>query len=62
MGSMHQVGLDVHKKTISFRIRKADGQIIPEKVILANRQRSDPNHRIRGSDIPTQGAYAPSKA
>lgn len=37
MDGMHYVGLDVHKKTISFCIREANGRIVEEGVILANR-------------------------
>lgn len=37
MDGMHYVGLDVHKKTISFCTREADGRIVDEGVILANR-------------------------
>jgi hypothetical protein len=36
MDGMHYVGLDVHKKTISFCIREADGRIVDEGMILAN--------------------------
>lgn len=34
---MHYAGLDVHKKTISFCIRRADGQVVNEGVIAAHR-------------------------
>lgn len=37
MDGMHYAGLDVHKKTISFCIRRADGGIVHEGVIAANR-------------------------
>ncbi len=37
MDGMHYVGLDVHKKTISFCTREADGRIVHEGVILANK-------------------------
>jgi hypothetical protein len=35
---MHYVGLDVHKKTTSYCVRQADGTILQEGVIAANRQ------------------------
>jgi hypothetical protein len=38
---MHYVGLDVHKKTISYCVRQADGTIIQEGVVEANRQAVD---------------------
>ena len=37
MDRMHYVGLDVHKKTISYCIRRADGELVREGVIAANR-------------------------
>lgn len=36
MDSIHCVGLDVHKKRISYCIRRADGKIEHEGVIAAN--------------------------
>jgi transposase len=41
VNSMHYVGLDVHKKTISYCVRQADGTIIREGVIEANRPAVD---------------------
>ena len=41
MNSMHYVGLDVHKKTISYCVRQADGTIIHEGVMEANRPAVD---------------------
>ncbi|MGI8958329.1 MAG: IS110 family transposase [Bryobacteraceae bacterium] len=38
---MHYVGLDVHKKTISYCVRQADGTIIREGVMEANRPAVD---------------------
>ena len=38
MNSMHYVGLDVHKKTISYCLRQADGTIVQEGTIAATRQ------------------------
>ena len=35
--SMHYTGLDVHKKSFSFCIRSADGQIVREGVMAAYR-------------------------
>jgi hypothetical protein len=34
----HYVGLDVHKKTISYCVRRADGRIVQEGTIAANRE------------------------
>lgn len=38
MNSMHYVGLDVHKKTISYCLRQADGTIVQEGTIASTRQ------------------------
>jgi transposase len=35
VNSMHYVGLDVHKKTISFCVRQADGTMVKEGTIQA---------------------------
>jgi len=35
MDGMHYAGLDIHKKTISFCIRTADGLIVDEGVLAA---------------------------
>src|ERR1041385_934133 len=35
---MHYVGLDIHKKTISYCVRQADGAIVQEGTLAANRQ------------------------
>ena len=37
MNSMHYVGLDVHKKTISYCVRQSDGTILQENTIAATR-------------------------
>ena len=29
MNGMHYVGLDIHKKTISWCVRQADGSVVP---------------------------------
>ena len=36
MLSMHYVGLDIHKKTISFCVRQADGTILQQGTFAAN--------------------------
>ena len=41
MLSMHYIGLDIHKKSISCCIRQADGTIIEESTLAANRQALD---------------------
>ena len=41
MLSMHYIGLDIHKKSISFCIRQSDGTIIAEGSFAANRQALD---------------------
>jgi transposase len=38
---MHYVGLDVHKKTISYCVCQADGTIVQEGMIAANREAVD---------------------
>ena len=37
MKNMHFVGLDVHKKTISYCLRQADGTIVREDTIASTR-------------------------
>ena len=37
MNSMNYLGLDVHKKTISYCLRQADGTILREETIEATR-------------------------
>jgi hypothetical protein len=41
MNGMHYVGLDIHKKTISWCVRQADGSIMQEGRIAATRQALD---------------------
>lgn len=56
MDSMHYVGLDVHKKTISYCIRRTDGKIVDEGVVAANRVAVSewmtglPEHRTAGME------------
>ena len=38
MNNMHYVGLDIHKKTISYCVRQSDGTILRENTIAATRQ------------------------
>jgi len=38
---MHYAGLDVHKKTISYCVRRADGRIVQEGMITASREAID---------------------
>jgi len=38
MNDMHYIGLDVHKKTISYCVRQSDGTILHEGTIAATRQ------------------------
>jgi len=38
---MHYVGLDIHKKTISFCVKLADGTIVREGVVKATRKDLD---------------------
>jgi len=37
MNNMHYLGLDIHKKTISYCIRQFDGTILQENTIAATR-------------------------
>jgi transposase len=37
MNAIHYIGLDVHKKTISYCIKAADGQIVQEGTLEAER-------------------------
>jgi hypothetical protein len=41
MNSMHYVGLDIHKKSISSCVRQADGSIVQESTIAASHQALD---------------------
>ena len=41
MNNMHYVGLDVHKKTISYCVRQSDGTILQENTIAATRPALD---------------------
>lgn len=41
MNSVHYVGLDVHKKTVSFCVRQADGTLVKEGTIKASRESLD---------------------
>jgi transposase len=41
MVATHFVGLDIHKKTISFCIRQADGTILQEGTLVASYQALD---------------------
>jgi hypothetical protein len=41
MNSMHYVGLDIHKKSISSCVRQADGTIVQESTIAASHQALD---------------------
>ena len=41
MVTTHYVGLDIHKKTISFCVRQADGTILQEGTLVANCQALD---------------------
>jgi len=41
MKIMHYVGLDIHKKTISYCVKLADGTIVKEGNIVANRASLD---------------------
>jgi hypothetical protein len=38
MLNTYYVGLDIHKKTISFCVRQADGNILEEGILAANSQ------------------------
>jgi transposase len=37
MNAIHYIGFDVHKKTISFCVKTADGQIVEEGRLQAER-------------------------
>jgi hypothetical protein len=41
MNNMHYVGLDIHKKTISYCVRQSDGTILQENTIAATRPTLD---------------------
>ena len=38
MKSMHYIGFDIHKKVISFCEKQADGSVVDQGVLRANRQ------------------------
>ena len=56
MLTKHYVGLDIHKKTISFCVRQADGTILQEGTLAANHQPLDewlprvPQPRVAGME------------
>jgi transposase len=63
MNSMHCVGLDIHKKSISSCVRQADGTIVQESTIAATHQaldrwmeqlnhRGKTNHAVCYSECP----------
>jgi transposase len=37
MNVTHYIGFDVHKKTISFCVKTADGQVVEESKLIAER-------------------------
>ena len=41
MNGMHYVGLDIHKKTISWCVRQADGSVVQEGRMAATREALD---------------------
>jgi transposase len=41
MLSMHYVGLDIHKKSISYCVRQSDGTIVHEGAVPATRPALD---------------------
>jgi transposase len=41
MNGMHYVGLDIHKKTISWCVRQADGSVVQEGKMAATREALD---------------------
>jgi transposase len=41
MNVIHYIGLDVHKKTISYCIKTAAGQIVKEGTLAAEKRRTD---------------------
>ena len=41
MGSMHFIGLDIHKKTISYCIKDRHGRVLGEGMVAATRQDLD---------------------
>ena len=54
MDIMHYVGLDIHKKTISFCLKVVDGTVVREGVMNATRQ--DLDGRLVGLPKPWMGA------
>ena len=38
MSVNHYIGLDVHKKSISYCVKRSDGQIVEEGKLLSTRQ------------------------
>lgn len=54
MKAYYYVGLDIHKKTVSYCMKSADGTIVDEGSVLAKRR--DLNRWARGIEVPWSGA------
>jgi len=54
MREYHYIGLDVHKKTISYCVKKADGKIVDEGTLAATRR--ELGEWVKGLTFPWVGA------
>ena len=54
MNAIHYIGLDVHKKTIAYCVKTADGQIVEEGTLQA--QRMELRRWAKRRQVAWQGA------
>ncbi len=54
MNAIHYIGLDVHKKTIAYCVKTADGQIVEEGTLQA--QRAELRRWAKRRQVAWQGA------
>ena len=64
MSIMHFVGLDVHKKTVAYCVKRQDGEVVESGSIPATRRdlgewaRGVPVERYSGRPLPKAGPYS----
>ena len=57
MNAIHYIGFDVHKKTIAYCVKTADGQIVEEGTLQA--QRMELRRWAKRRQVVWQGAMEP---
>jgi len=48
---MHYVGLDVHKKSIAYCVKQADGVIVREGTVAQGQRRPHPRHWLKLAEL-----------